>query len=306
MIHKLFRQVFIHKDKFIIQNQQFMGEVADTRILIGRLFAREIRKAGRLSSLSDAEFKVFSQWGDDGIIQYLINRLDIPVPKFIEFGVDNYAEANTRFLLINDNWSGLVIDCSDENIAYILKDDIYWKHDLTAISAFVTAENINHIFSKAGFSGEIGLLHIDVDGNDYWLWKAVEVVSPVIAIIEYNSLFGPERAITVPYTPGFNRFTAHHSGIYAGASLTALCDLAESRGYAFIGSNSAGNNAYFVKKDRLSDLSSISAKEGYVASKFREHRDTEGSLSYLSGRQAIETIRGMEVFNTRSNQLEEL
>ena len=159
-------------------------------MIIGKMLANEIRKAGLLENLLDAEFKVFSQWGDDGIIQYLVNQLDIPVKNFIEFGVEDYTEANTRFLLLNNNWSGLVMDCSEENVAYIKNDDIYWKHDLTAICAFVTAENINKTISEAGFTGEIGLLHIDVDGNDYWIWKAIDIVSPIIAIIEYNSLFG--------------------------------------------------------------------------------------------------------------------
>jgi hypothetical protein len=275
-------------------------------MLIGKLLTREIKKAGILGNINDAEFKVFSQWGDDGIIQYLVNFLDIPVKKFIEFGVENYTEANTRFLLQNDNWSGLVMDCSDENVAFIKNDAIYWKFDLTAISAFVTAENINETFSKAGLSGEIGLLHIDVDGNDYWIWKAIDVVDPVIAIIEYNSLFGCDRAITIPYDPAFSRFAAHHSGIFAGASLSALCELAEEKGYAFVGSNSAGNNAYFVKKDRLGDIKQLNPQEGYVASKFREHRDENGKLTFLSGREAIECIRGLEVFNTRTNNIEAL
>jgi hypothetical protein len=288
------------------QNQRLFSEIGDTKMMVGKLFANEIKKAGILKNLHDAEFKVFSQWGDDGIIQYLVNRLDIPAKKFIEFGVEDYTEANTRFLLLNDNWSGLVMDCSDKNVEYIKHDDINWKHDLTAISAFVTAENINDTLAQAGFVGEVGLLHIDVDGNDYWIWKAIHVVSPVIAILEYNSLFGRDRAVTIPYDPKFDRFAAHHSGLYAGASLPALCELAEAKGYAFVGSNSAGNNAYFVRKDRLGGLKALSAEQGYVASKFREHRNESGQLTFLPGQEAIKRVRGMRVFNTRTNEIEEL
>jgi len=281
-------------------------ELENGRILSGKFLTNRIKDYSYLKNLHDSEFKVFSQWGDDGIIQYLVNRLDIPVKRFIEFGVEDYTEANTRFLLLNNNWSGLVMDCSEENIAYIKKDDIYWKHDLTALATFVTAENINEMLSKAEYTGEIGLLHIDVDGNDYWIWKAIDVVSPVIAIIEYNSLFGFERAITIPYDPVFNRYTAHHSGVYAGASLSALCDLAEEKGYVFIGSNSAGNNAYFIRKDRLGNIKPLRPEQGYVESKFREHRDELGKLTFLPGSKAIKRISGMKVFNTRSNQIEEL
>lgn len=293
-------------DKLQLQNQKLIAEICATKILIGKLYAHEIKKSGILENLHDAEFKIFSQWGDDGIIQYLVNQLDIPVKRFIEFGVSDYTEANTRFLLLNDNWSGLVMDCSAENITYIKSDAIYWKHDLTATCAFVTTENINEMLLEAGYAGEIGLLHIDVDGNDYWIWKAIDVVTPVIAIIEYNSLFGPDRAITIPYEPKFNRFVAHHSGIYAGASLSALCDLAEGKGYVFIGSNSAGNNAYFIRKDRLGGISALTASHGYVESKFREQRDEKGQLTFLPGHEAIERIRGMKVFNTRTSEIEEL
>jgi hypothetical protein len=289
-----------------LKNWKLLTEISDTKMLIGRMLVNEIKKAGMLKNLQDAEFKVFSQWGDDGIIQYLVNLLDIPVKKFIEFGVSDYTEANTRFLLLNDNWSGLVMDCSEENVTYIKNDDIYWKHDLTAAFAFATAENINETLSNTGFTGEIGLLHIDVDGNDYWIWKAIDIVTPVIAIIEYNSLFGSDRAITIPYDPTFDRFAAHHSGIYAGASLPALCDLAEDKGYAFVGSNSAGNNAYFVRKDRLGGIRPLSPEQGYVASRFREHRDELGHLTFLPGHEAIERIRGMKVFNTRTSEIEEL
>ena len=292
-------------ENLLAQNRQLMANIDDTKLLLGKLLANDLKKSGLLETLHDAEFKVFSQWGDDGIIQYLVNHLDLPVKKFVEFGVENYLEANTRFLLLNNNWSGLVMDGSENNVTFIKSDEIYWKHDLTAKSVFVTAENINATLAEGGYSGEIGLLHIDVDGNDYWIWKAIEVISPAITIIEYNSLFGPDRTITIPYDPSFFRMDAHHSGLYAGASLTSLCDLAGEKGYAFIGSNSAGNNAYFVRRDRLGELRELSVEQGYVPSKFREHRDEQGRLTYLSGQEGIEELRGLPVFNTRTNAIEE-
>ena len=119
---------------------------------------------------------------------------------------------------MNNNWRGLVIDGSKKNIEYIQNDEIYWKYDIVAKSSFVTAENINKLIEENGFVGSIGLLHIDIDGNEYWIWKAINVIEPDIAIIEYNSVFGCERAITVPYDPFFNRTKKHYSNLYAGAS----------------------------------------------------------------------------------------
>lgn len=274
-------------------------------LLTGKEAANRLKNK-TLKDIHEAEFKVFSQWGDDGIIQYLINQIDIPVHSFIEFGVENYIESNTRFLLINNNWSGLVMDGSPDNIAYIQNDEIYWQHDLTAVCAFIDTNNINNLISEAGFSDEIGLLHIDIDGNDYWVWKAIEVVNPVIVIVEYNSSFGKDRAITIPYNPAFCRMQAHYSGLYAGASLLALCDLAEEKGYYFIGTNSAGNNAYFVRKNKIGNLQVLTPSEGYVTAKFREHRDNTGKLTYKKMEKAIKELTGLQVFNVRTNSLEDL
>ena len=124
-------------------------------------------------------------------------------PSFIEFGVETYRESNTRFLLVKDNWRGLVIDGSETNVASIRALSEYWRHDLTAVASFITRDNINDLFADAGFTGEVGLLSIDIDGNDYWVWEAIDVVSPVIVVVEYNSVFGPEAQVTVPYAADF-------------------------------------------------------------------------------------------------------
>jgi hypothetical protein len=272
----------------------------------GRIWSQLLNENKNIKFLREAEFKVFSQWGDDGIIQYLINYLDIVNKIFIEFGVEDYLESNTRFLLINNNWSGLVMDGSETNVSKIKKDEIYWKHDLIAKSAFITAENINQLIDEEGIKGSIGLLHIDIDGNDYWIWKVLKVVDPIIMIVEYNSVFGYERAITIPYKSDFVRTSAHFSNLYAGSSILSLCDLAEDKGYAFIGCNSAGNNAYFIKNEFLKDLKPLTAKEGYVESKFRESRDADGELNYLRNENRLGSIIGMPVYNTRSNKIEKL
>lgn len=258
------------------------------------------------SSLHDVEFKVFSQWGDDGIIQYLINQIDIENKIFIEFGVENYTEANTRFLLINNNWTGLVMDGDETNINYIKNDSIYWKYGLTAKTAFITSENVNQLISEEKINGNIGLLHIDIDGNDYWIWDSISIVNADIVIVEYNSIFGSERPITIPYESSFIRNNAHFSALYYGSSLSALCILAEKKNYFFVGCNSAGNNAYFVKKEKIGTLKPLSAKEGYVESKFKESRDTKGNLSFKNGSDRLAVIKGLSVINIETNLIEKL
>jgi len=198
---------------------------------------------------------------------------------------------------MNDNWRGLVLDGSVDNIDTIVADAQFWRHDLTAVAAFIDRDNVNDLFARNGFKGEIGLLSIDIDGNDYWVWESIDAVNPIIVVCEYNSVFGYKHAVTVPYDPGFQRGSAHYSNLYWGVSLKALCLLASRRGYAFVGCNSAGNNAYFIRRDKLGSLKPLECAEGYVEARFRESRNRTGELTYLSADKRLGEIAQMPVFD---------
>ncbi|MGH3053522.1 MAG: hypothetical protein ACRDL7_00915, partial [Gaiellaceae bacterium] len=219
-----------------VTGSEILRELDTLKVLAAEPSVQRIRAMGRIVSLRDVELRVFSQFGDDGIIQYLVSHLPV-VDTFVEFGVGDYRESNTRFLLVHDNWRGLVMDASAENVARIHADAISWRHDLSAQAAFITRDNISGLIESAGLEGRIGILHIDLDGNDYWIWEAIEVVEADIVIVEYNAVFGAEQRISVPYDPAFRRAEAHYSGLFAGASLRAFMHLAESRGYRFVGCN---------------------------------------------------------------------
>lgn len=281
--------------------------VENQMLLYGKLLAEVVKSKKIIESLSEVEFKVFSQWGDDGIIQWLVNNIEFANKTFIEFGVGDYRESNTRFLMMNDNWSGFVMDESEQNVSNIINSEYYWKYELSAKSVFIDRENINGLISSCSFDKEIGLLHIDLDGNDYWVWKEIDVINPVVVVLEYNSVFGIDRAITVPYDKNFYRTKSHYSNLYFGASLRALHNLSTQKGYSFIGCNSAGNNAYFVRNDKLNDIVRETLLEkGYVVSKFRESRDRNGTLNYVTGKNRMEFIRGMPVYNINTDKVEEL
>lgn len=160
--------------------------------------------------------------------------------------------------------------------------------------AFITSENINNILKKSGIHSEIGLLSIDVDGNDYWIWKAINCINPAIVICEYNFRFGADRAVTIPYDPGFVRSESHYSMIYYGASLKALTSLAEQKGYVLVGCNSAGNNAFFIRKDLKPDsINQVSVEAGFVQGKYREARHASGELAYLSQAEELEILANL-------------
>lgn len=299
------RQIF-HKIDYLHQERYNTYDLKDPKVLMGRVLA-ELNKQKSAPALADVEFQVFSQFGDDGIIQYLISNLHIPHKTFIEFGIENYKESNTRFLLINNNWSGFVMDGSEYNIDYVKKDPISMFHELHARCAFITKENINELlkdFLKLGYDPEVGILSIDIDGNDYWVWEEINAISPIIVIAEYNAVFGSEKAWTTPYKADFYRLHAHHSHQYWGVSLKALCILAEKKGYYFIGCNSAGNNSYFIRKDKIGNLKPLDAKEGFVVSKFMEDIDKAGNG--IRGEKRLELIKGMPVVDIASGQLENI
>lgn len=264
------------------QNNHILKELENIKFQNGEILNR-LNKNNKSTIILDNEFKVFSQWGEDGIISYLVNNVDIENNFFIEFGVENYLESNTRFLLKKFNWSGLIIDSSQKNIDYIKKDKIYWQHDINALCEFISRENINKIFLENISQKNIGLLSIDIDGNDYWVWKAITTIDPSIVVIEYNSILGSSKNYTVPYSKNFERNKTHYSNLYYGASLPALVKLGKEKGYALVTCNSAGNNAFFVKENLLNDkVKELSIKDAFRERKFRESRDKNNKLTFLS------------------------
>lgn len=274
--------------------------------LLGRQNCALTRDLTQLDSLADAEFRVSSQWGEDGIIEWLAQNLSDQPNSFIEFGVENYTEANTRFLLQNRNWRGLVLDGDAQNIAHIKRQGIFWRHDLKADSVFVTRENINEVFDRQGFSGEIGLLSIDIDGNDYWVWDAISVVSPIIVVCEYNAVFGDVYPITVPYEKDFQRTRAHYSNLYFGASIAALAALAARKGYRLIGSNRVGNNAFFVRQSHADDLLLKIGDTEPRPSSIRESRGQNGKLTFLSGLDRLDAIKHLPVIRVDTGETVEI
>lgn len=272
------------------------------QLAVGRIELRQ-QQALASSHLPDNEFQVHSQGGEDGIIQFLLRHVPIQDPRFVEFGVEDYYEANTRFLLQHNRWAGLVLDGSAEQVARLKREPLYWRYNLKAVQAFVNAENINALLRENGMEGPIGLLSVDIDGNDYWVWKAIEVVQPAIVICEYNSLFGPTRQVTIPYDPAFVRQQAHHSTLYYGASIAALHALGQEKGYALVGANRTGNNLFFVRQDLQGELPRRTPEEAYVRASFRESRDESGQLTFLDWAAQRALVAALPLYDIEQERL---
>jgi len=301
MPNKLFDKLLNHGRTLITIGKT----VTEAKMLSAKLLIDRIAARGLIADIQQAEFKVFSQFGEDGIIQYLVRQAKITREEtsLVEFGADFYGEANTRFLVMNDNWRGVLIDGSEASIKAIRRQPFFWERDLTAIAAFIDRDNINDLIGSAGYRGKIGLLSIDIDGNDYWVWDKIAVVDPVIVVAEYNSAYGPYRAVSVPYDPKFYRMKAHYSGLYFGCSLKALEVVAARKGYALVGSNSQGNNAFFVKRERLNGQPALTAEAAYVESRFRESVDRSGEFTYLTGNDRLKEIADMPLIDVETNDM---
>jgi hypothetical protein len=260
------------------------------------------------TDINEFEFKIFSQFGEDGMIQYLIKHVKVENKIFIEFGVENYQESNTRFLMMNNNWQGFVMDGSYTAIKSLKSRNWYWKYNLTGKAVFIDKNNINELLVNTGLSN-IGLLSIDLDGNDYHIFKEIDLskINPSIIVLEYNSVFGKDRLITVPYDKYFNRTKAHYSNLFFGASLSALNYLALKKGYSLVGCNIAGTNAFFVRKDLLNEnVKELTSEIAFKESQTRESRDTDYSLSFIAGKERLELIKGLEVLNILTETKEKL
>jgi hypothetical protein len=180
------------------------------------------------------------------------------------------------------------------------RDPLFWRYDLTAKSAFITRENVNDLIAASGFTGEVGLLSIDVDGNDYWIWEAISVIQPVICVCEYNAVFGDLHAISVPYDPEFMCSRSHFSHLYFRASIAALCSLAARKGYRFLGTTSAANDAFFIREDYAEPFDSALMANVALASRNRSSRDRTGQLTHVGGVDRLKLISDMPVVKTET------
>jgi hypothetical protein len=286
----------------LIQISTVSERIENLQQAVGRVERRQLLEL-KNSHIHEHEFKVFSQTGEDGIIQFLLGKVPIERPVFVEFGIGSYSECNTRFLLKNNNWSGLVIDGSHDYISKLRQSDLCWQYDIKSECSFITKENINHLISKHKIKGDIGVLSIDIDGNDYWVWEAIECIQPRIVICEYNSLFGATKNVTSIYDPEFVITKKHYSGLYWGASIGAFTYLAKNKGYSLVGSNTIGNNIFFVRNDFLGDISTYTPEQAHVQSKFKISRDSNGDLSFLDREEGLELIQDMPVYEVDTGKI---
>ena len=306
MLHKICYGV-IRLLVFVLKKFKFDIQSFDKIIFcVGHVQISKNRdKYSEITDLTQAEAKIFSQNGEDGIIDYLSCRLELSSKNFVEIGVGNYRESNTRFLYNTYHPKGLIVDYIDNMQAKVKPFVNLWKGDLRICNKNINSENILEVINQ-WCDFEIDIFSMDIDSIDYWIIKKLKNNISKIFVAEYNPVFGPYLEVTVPNIPGFDRTKYHYSNLCYGMSLRALINLMHEKNYYFIGANLQKINAFFVSKDfskkEFFPKINIKSLENYTNSNIRDSKDKFNNLSYLSGDEKFKIIQECEVINLKDNQ----
>lgn len=252
-MRKMFKHFF--KDKFLILKvRDRLSPSVQIQQRKQYLKYKELKAKGELPKLSETGYRVFSQFEEDGLLLFIFSIIGMDNKTFIEIGSDDGVNSNSANLYFNFGWTGLFIDGNPKSIKrgvnFFNKYPHPWFYKPQFKCARVNRDNINNLILEAGYKDEIGLLSIDIDGNDYWVWDAISVVSPRVVVIETHREFGLHN-IVVPYDADYV-FPGKHP-MYNGASPVAMTKLANRKGYRLVGANDLGFNFIFIKKGLAED-----------------------------------------------------
>jgi hypothetical protein len=257
----------------------------DRRWTTGQLLLQAHPKlAAERSNLNRYEARVYSQNGEDGILAYLLSRIGAASRSFVEFGIGDGSECNTANLSLTFGWRGLLMEADPDAAEQARR--FYRSRptapDVAIVTARATPDTIDDLLRRNGMAGEVDVLSLDIDGNEYWLWQAISAIEPRVVVAEYNASFGPKRLLTVPYREDFDRYREHPSGFYHGCSLAALAKLGEAKGYVLVGCESRGANAFFVKRDAAAGkLEAVDPADAFFPLWERAHLPVEQQFAQI-------------------------
>jgi len=206
-----------------------------------------------LPALNDVQFRAFSQNGEDGILLYIFALVGTKNKRAVEICAGDGISCNSANLILNHGWHALLVDGDEALVnrgrAFYRRHRDTFSFPPVQVSAWIDRESVNDVIARHGFAGEVDLLSIDLDGVDYWIWDAIDVISPRVVVVETQCIWGHERSVTVPYRADFRSPLVDGFGIYSGASLPAFVKLGRLRNYRLVGTEALGFNAFFVRND---------------------------------------------------------
>jgi methyltransferase FkbM-like protein len=203
-----------------------------------------------------AGFRAYSQFEEDGIILYVLAMIGFKSRRVVEMCCGSGIECMATNLILNHGFEGLLFDGDNGNVEranafFRAKKDCLLQSP-TVNRAWVTAENVNSLLTDNNCGGEIDLLSLDVDGNEYWIWKAINTIQPRLVVVETHNIISEDKRLTVPYRPDFD-YHKSSSEDFRSASLLAMVNIGRERGYRLIGAHRHGFNAFFLRNDEGQD-----------------------------------------------------
>ncbi len=195
--------------------------------------------------LQDYESTVYSQAGEDGIIEKIFQLIPPTQHYAIEFGAgDGQTLSNVRQLIVHRGWGGLLIE-GDAEKAEVLRTFYLGYRGVRTVKEWVYPANVELLFEENGVPRDLDLLVIDIDSNEYYVWRAIREFRPKVVLIEYNGMFAPPLRMVIGFHPSMY-WSARD--VHFGASLQSLYELGKAKGYELIGTNTIGINAFFVER----------------------------------------------------------
>ena len=204
--------------------------------------------------IAEAGFRCYSQFEEDGIILYVLSMIGVKTKKVVEMCCGSGDECMATNLILNHGFDAYLFDGNPENInrakAFFGSKKDCLLYSPTLRSGWITVENVNELLTEAGCAGEVDLFSLDIDGNDYWVWKAITAISPRLIVFETHNIIPDNLSLTIEYQPDFDCWSkTGPEQDYRSVSLAAMVKVSKSKGYRLIGAHRHGFNVFFLRDD---------------------------------------------------------
>ncbi len=229
-------------------DSQIKAITSETQKTIDGLLKPDVERYRKIGDLRGFAWVVYSQNGEDGILKEIFRRIGTTNQFFVEFGVESGVQCNTRYLAEFLGWSGVYFEPSETNFP---KLQAMWQANpkIQTYPFPITAQNFEEKLAQANVPKELDLMVIDIDSNDYWVWKALNNWSPRVVVVEYNAFHDPPEKWVMKEDPNYT----WNQTTYFGASFTSFYLLGKSKGYRLVGTDPKGVNMFFVREDCMND-----------------------------------------------------
>ncbi|WP_338243184.1 hypothetical protein [Aurantiacibacter hainanensis] len=262
LVHKFDEMALrISRDRMSALNQQMQANILQS------YRAAFLQGQPPIERLTDAGFRCYSEYEEDGIILYLLAAVGFKTRTVVELCCGNGSECMAANLIINHGFKGYLFDGAKANVA---KARSFYRKQKECrfmtpeiCQAWITRDNINQLLANAGATGEIDLLSLDMDGNDYYIWEAIDVISPRVCVFETHNVIPGDLSLTIPYDETFFAWNKKGAEVdFRSVSLAAMQKLSTAKGYTMVGGHKHGFNVFFVRNDLMnSHLKSATINE---------------------------------------------